>query len=1065
MAYANKYFAGWGSPDNLKGYLYIDQLGLTDTDAVIDVDLSLLTDEVYPYETGTLKEPFLIQVLDENNSELRWFTYLEGGTWKIGIPPTGTAQTITLKILYVDDFTFTITTNPTYVNTPINLLNGIDYIYNTNSATRPFMTNLVDSDGYSLPIQLYLDTTWKIKIIGSSPSRTVYLRLIYPLWFTTLTNGTADIDMVDMADTGFVYDTGSTEKPFIYQVVGDDGYLLIPTLYLDTTWKLSMDLSVSTIAMLSIIHSISLDGESGGVGAITELKLRADGGLKLVYSFGDWNNPIIGMQMEFSIQNDKTDFYELLPLMISQEKQYKIRCVAFHPTSYTIFEGFLNCDTVTQKYLHYQPINFVASSFLNKLEGFHPASIDILQNMTFINIIDELLRSTGAYFDIRVNCKIHAEGDVLSTGQTLFNKNGFYTELFWDDAVNRTSSLDILKKILIAFDCYIYWWRGYWYIERYEDIWSDEVDFVNYTTGVLYSPTSTGSVVHAVQTIADVHTLVHTGQSQTLHVIPGLKTIKVNLEDKRIFNLVLDHLDNVLEVTSGVPEPSYRDFLMWREYSLHWSQQGMTKASIKNSIFRLITEGTIIPSYRGLFTTFRVTVVDENVQLTVKFKYCIDAPRIIDGWTKKWKDYSFDFNWTLRIAGTNYYIVNSGEDWVTEIGLSNGEVENQIQTTTVGGSSFDPVSNCVDVSISVPVGLVRTYFDGLDSGPLKGDQTLVFCIGMERIHIPEETETTGTQISECWLGDVEVSTSGGVQNNVITAKVNDSGFLNTKEIGMTLYDMESYNYKNGVLRGDTLSIRTERWGTTEGATNISAKGVCWSTSHDPTITDAKTNDGTGFDPFTSLMTGLLPGTVYYVRSYATTSLGTTYGQEETFTTNNLQLGSYHQGGIVFYFLEDGDEGYDPLVRKGLIVSIKDVHPGMFWMSLARPIPPMPLAYGMAIGTGSDNTALMAANTTAARYAVKYVLDYANDGYTDWYMPSISELMKLRLNKSYVAGLQANWYWSSSEVDPSVDFFEDILGVKDRKFAWALNFKNTSNPETWQKNNYMGVRAIRSFVES
>lgn len=66
---------------------------------------------------------------------------------------------------------------------------------------------------------------------------------------------------------------------------------------------------------------------------------------------------------------------------------------------------------------------------------------------------------------------------------------------------------------------------------------------------------------------------------------------------------------------------------------------------------------------------------------------------------------------------------------------------------------------------------------------------------------------------------------------------------------------------------------------------VTARGVCWGTVTGPTVAlTTKTTDGTGLGSFTSAITGLLGSTTYYVRSYATNSAGTGYGQELTFTT-------------------------------------------------------------------------------------------------------------------------------------------------------------------------------------
>jgi len=65
--------------------------------------------------------------------------------------------------------------------------------------------------------------------------------------------------------------------------------------------------------------------------------------------------------------------------------------------------------------------------------------------------------------------------------------------------------------------------------------------------------------------------------------------------------------------------------------------------------------------------------------------------------------------------------------------------------------------------------------------------------------------------------------------------------------------------------------------TSDGGSEILARGVCWSTKPNPTIADSKTMDGVGIGRFTSAIEGLTTATTYYVRAYATSTLGTAYG--------------------------------------------------------------------------------------------------------------------------------------------------------------------------------------------
>ncbi len=74
--------------------------------------------------------------------------------------------------------------------------------------------------------------------------------------------------------------------------------------------------------------------------------------------------------------------------------------------------------------------------------------------------------------------------------------------------------------------------------------------------------------------------------------------------------------------------------------------------------------------------------------------------------------------------------------------------------------------------------------------------------------------------------------------------------------------------------------------TFDGGTAITARGVCWSTSQNPTISNSHTTNGTGSGNYSSVITGLQTITTYYVRAYATNEMGTSYGAQRSFTTTN-----------------------------------------------------------------------------------------------------------------------------------------------------------------------------------
>jgi len=72
--------------------------------------------------------------------------------------------------------------------------------------------------------------------------------------------------------------------------------------------------------------------------------------------------------------------------------------------------------------------------------------------------------------------------------------------------------------------------------------------------------------------------------------------------------------------------------------------------------------------------------------------------------------------------------------------------------------------------------------------------------------------------------------------------------------------------------------------TADGGAAVTARGVCWSTSANPTTAASKTTDAGTTGIFTSSITGLTAGATYYVRAYATNSVGTGYGDLVSFIT-------------------------------------------------------------------------------------------------------------------------------------------------------------------------------------
>ncbi|MEX0934479.1 MAG: DUF1566 domain-containing protein [Candidatus Saccharimonadales bacterium] len=223
---------------------------------------------------------------------------------------------------------------------------------------------------------------------------------------------------------------------------------------------------------------------------------------------------------------------------------------------------------------------------------------------------------------------------------------------------------------------------------------------------------------------------------------------------------------------------------------------------------------------------------------------------------------------------------------------------------------------------------------------------------------------------------------------------------------------------------------------------VTERGVVYATTELPNLNDNKVADATaGAGTFSVSLTGLTAETKYYVRGYATTANGTSYGSQAEFTTDfAYAIGDTGPAGGLIFFVDINNE-YDFTYLESSTV---DQSTGDAWSD--NNTTNIPLT-SMDLGQGSRNTDVVIAGSTTS--AALTASEYSSNGFTDWFLPSRDELnlMYTNLHCQGLGSFAADNYWSSSQYNSSN--------------AWRQNFNNGNQNNNAKSNSYR-VRAVRLF---
>lgn len=184
--------------------------------------------------------------------------------------------------------------------------------------------------------------------------------------------------------------------------------------------------------------------------------------------------------------------------------------------------------------------------------------------------------------------------------------------------------------------------------------------------------------------------------------------------------------------------------------------------------------------------------------------------------------------------------------------------------------------------------------------------------------------------------------------------------------------------------------------SSDGGATITAKGICWNTTGNPTVLDIITNDGSGTGSFTSSFNGLTIGTTYYVRAYAINSIGTGYGNQISFTTLNIPTLSTSSASLIT--LTSANSGGNVTNDGGATITAR----GICWSTTTGPTIDLSTKT-FEVGTIGIFTSSMTGLTMGTTY---YVRAYASNNVGTQYG---NEITFTTQNSGTVTDIEGNVY--------------------------------------------------------
>ncbi len=257
---------------------------------------------------------------------------------------------------------------------------------------------------------------------------------------------------------------------------------------------------------------------------------------------------------------------------------------------------------------------------------------------------------------------------------------------------------------------------------------------------------------------------------------------------------------------------------------------------------------------------------------------------------------------------------------ITERGVcygtsSNPTISNSVVKSGVGAGSYTCSLTGLTNGTTYYVRAYAKYSGGTIYGNINSFETKTTPIVTTSsvTNLTENSATCGGSVTSPSYSITErgicygTSENPTVSNSVVKSGSGTGSFtatLSNLSIHTTYYARAYAKYENGVIYGEIKTFYTSKVPTitisevtnitdtsascggdiTSADYSITERGICYSTSSNPTVSNSVVKSGSGTGSYTCSLTGLTNGTTYYVRAYAKYELGVIYSESREFRT-------------------------------------------------------------------------------------------------------------------------------------------------------------------------------------